>query len=307
MKVLVTGGAGFVGSHLTDCLLRGGYQVSIIDDLSNGKRVNLSKLAKFYKLDIRSVKIKNLIKKMKPDFVCHLAAQISVPKSLDDPVKDAQVNIIGSLNILETIKDLAIKKFLFVSTGGAIYGQADIIPTPETAASKPVSPYGESKFTIERYLQFYSQHYGLPFVIGRLANVYGPRQDANGECGVVSIFINRLLRGEELPIHGTGRQTRDLVYVVDAAKALVAALEKGRGVYNIGTGKETSIRDLAVRLGKISGTVPKVGYTKARGLGDLEQSVLDINLIKRELGWQPAYDLDRGLTETFDWFNQKNA
>ncbi|MFA4937548.1 MAG: NAD-dependent epimerase/dehydratase family protein [Patescibacteria group bacterium] len=306
MKVLVTGGAGFIGSHLCDCLIKSGYQVSVIDNLSSGKKSNLSRQVEFFKIDICSVKVKNLVKKIKPDYVCHLAAQINVPESLVNPQTDAEVNIIGSLNILEAVKDLSIKKFLFVSSGGAIYGEAKIIPTPETALVNPMSPYALSKQASERYLQFYSEHYGLPYVIMRPANVYGPRQGAGGEAGVVSIFINKLLHNQDLPIHGTGKQTRDLVYVSDVSQALLAALTRGRGIYNVGTGKETSVRDLAVLLGKVNDSVPKVSYVSARGKGDINRSALNCKLIKQQLGWQSSYDINNGLKQTVDWFKKNN-
>ncbi|MFH1111911.1 MAG: NAD-dependent epimerase/dehydratase family protein [Patescibacteria group bacterium] len=306
MKVLITGGAGFIGSHLCDRLIKSGYHVSVIDNLSSGKKSNLSKQVEFFKIDICSTKVKNLVKKIKPDYVCHLAAQISVPESLVNPQTDAEVNIIGSLNILEAVKDLSIKKFLFVSSGGAIYGEAKIIPTPETALVNPMSPYALSKQAGEKYLQFYSQQYGLPYVIMRPANVYGPCQGVGGEAGVVSIFINKLLHNQDLPIHGTGKQTRDLVYVSDVSQALVAALTRGRGIYNVGTGKETSVRDIAVLIGKVIGLVPKISYVSARGKGDINSSALDCKLIKQQLGWQSSYDINNGLKQTVDWFKKNN-
>ncbi len=302
MKVLVTGGAGFIGSHLVDSLIKQGFKVTVVDNLATGHKENLSRHAQFYKLDIRSPRIRELFKKINPDVVYHLAAQLNVLESLVDPVTDAEINIVASLNVLEAVRQLSVKKFLFASSGGAVYGESPVIPTPETQEANPISPYAEAKYTLERYLKFYSQHHGLPYIVFRLSNVYGPRQDSTGECGVVSIFINKLLKNQELPINGTGQQTRDLLYVADAVKALMLGLEKGRGIFNIGTSQEISVRDLAVLLGKVSEIVPKVSYTRGRGFGDLSRSVLDNSLAKRQLGWQPSFTLSQGLEETINWF-----
>ncbi len=306
-KVIVTGGAGFIGSHLVDKLIAENFDVSVIDNLTTGKKENVNRRARFFKADIRAKTIPRLINKIKPQYIFHLAAQASVPVSLAKPLFDAEVNVLGSINVLEAAKATRIKKFIFVSTGGAIYGDASLIPTPETEPAKPLSPYGEAKLTIERYLEFYQERFGLPYIVLRLANVYGPRQDASWESGVISIFIRQLLEKKILSVHGDGKQTRDFVYVDDLAAALLLALKHGRGIYNIGTGIETSVIDLVRILGNIAGYPPKVQYTKARGMEDVRFSALSASLAKRELGWQPKFSLAQGLAETYKWFEETKS
>lgn len=316
-KILVTGGAGFIGSHLTGKLIERGHQVKVIDNLSTGKKGNLNPGAKFYKIDIQNPKISEIFKKEKPEIVFHFAAQIDVRKSVENPIDDAKINILGSLNLIQNFvsvnqrsnqrKSAFPKKFIFVSSGGAIYGDTDIIPTPETCPEKPGSPYGIAKLTIEKYLHFYKKTYDLDYVSLRYSNIYGPRQNSKGEAGVVAIFTDKLLHNESPIIFGDGEQTRDYLYVDDAVAAAILALEspsRENPIYNVGTGIETGVSDLYKLLVKEIGKdiVPKHGPPKK---GEQLRSCLDFSKIKKELGWQPKYDLERGLKETIKWFKQK--
>jgi len=313
MKILVTGGAGFIGSHLVDVLIERGHKIVVIDDLSTGKKENINKKAKFYKIDICSPKIREIFKKEKPKICFHFAAQINVRKSVEDPLFDAKVNILGSLNIIQSfirgicsqiransrkLNSCKFAKFIFASTGGAIYGEAKKIPTPENHPPNPISPYGIAKLTVENYLKFYKENFGLKFISLRFSNVYGPRQDPKGEAGVVAIFIEKLLKGERPTIFGDGNQTRDFIFVEDAVSACLKAMEyKGeKEIFNIGTGIETSINKLYEILSKLLKTKIKPKYALEKS-GDLKRSCLDISLAKRELKWEPKYNLEKGLKE----------
>ncbi|MBI5734212.1 MAG: NAD-dependent epimerase/dehydratase family protein [Candidatus Kerfeldbacteria bacterium] len=297
--VLVTGGAGFIGSQLVENLLRTPCQVTVIDDLSSGQKRFVPKTAKFYKLDVRSPKLKALVKRLKPDYVCHLAAQLSVPRSIAEAAADASINIVGSLNVLEAVKNLSLKKFLFVSSA-AVYGQAEIIPTPERASLKPGSPYALSKVTVEQYLSYYGAAYSLPYVVVRPANIYGPRQSATGEGGVVAVFCKKLLNQETLLIEGSGQQTRDFTYVTDLVQGLAAALWGGNGIYNLAAGKEVAIRELVLTLGEVMSQVPRVAYAPER-LQDIKRSCLDTKRAASELGWKSNVPLLDGLRQTLRW------
>lgn len=304
MKCLVTGGAGFIGSHLVDKLIEQNYEVAVIDNLSTGKRENLNPKAKFYKIDIQDPKISEIFKKIKPDVVFHYAAQIDVGKSMENPIESAKTNILGSLNILEKCNNFGIKKIVFASSGGAIYGETKIIPTPEDYIPQPVSPYGIEKFAVEHYLDFYKKEYNLDYLILRFANVYGPRQNSEGEAGVVAIFFAKLLDGEPLVINGDGKQTRDFVFVGDVIRANLFGLEKNvSGVFNIGTGIETDINTIFRKLKKtFDSKVQEIhGQEKA---GEQKKSCLDFKKAKLELDWQPKYSLDEGLDETKQWFQK---
>lgn len=301
LKVLVTGGAGFIGSHLAESLLRTGAQVTVVDDLSAGRRAWVPAAAKFVKLDVRSPKLRELVRRLPPHYVCHLAAQRSVTRSQADAAADADVNIVGSLNVLEAVRELGLRKFVFVSTAG-VYGEPAQLPTPESAVPKPASPYALAKYVVEQYLELYRSH-GLPVAVVRPANVYGPRQDASGEGGVVAKFCRQLLQGELLTIHGQGQQTRDFVYVTDVAAGIVAAMQQGSGAYNLGTGSELAVRELAIRVGSVAGQVPRVGYEPLRP-GDLQRSSLSVVRARRELGWEPQVPLDDGLRQTMRWFKE---
>jgi UDP-glucose 4-epimerase len=303
-KILVTGGAGFIGSHLVDALIERGHKVVVIDNLSTGKKENINKKAKFYKIDICSPKIGEIFKKEKPEIVFHFAAQINVRKSVEDPLFDAKVNILGSLNVIQNFLQLPtsnfqLPTFIFASTGGAIYGETKKIPTPENHPANPISPYGIAKLTVENYLRFYKENFGLKFISLRFSNVYGPRQDPKGEAGVVAIFIEKLSKGERPTIFGDGNQTRDFIFVEDAVSACLKAMEyKGeKEIFNIGTGIETSINELYEIISKLLRTKIKPKYAPEKP-GDLKRSCLDISLAKRELKWRPKYNLEKGLRET---------
>jgi len=305
-KILVTGGAGFIGSHLVDALIEKGHKVVVVDNLSTGKKENINKKAKFYKIDICSPKIGEIFKKEKPEICFHFAAQINVRKSVEDPIFDAKVNILGSLNVIQNfinsqkskIKNL---KFIFASTGGAIYGDATKIPTPENYPANPISPYGIAKLTVENYLKFYKENFGLKFISLRFSNVYGPRQDPKGEAGVVAIFIEKLLKGERPIIFGNGNQTRDFIFVEDVVSACLKTMEyKGKKeIFNIGTGIETSINELYKIISELLKTKIKPKYAPQKP-GDLKRSCLDISLTKKELKWVSKFSLKEGLQKTIE-------
>ena len=303
-NILVTGGAGFIGSHLVDALIIKGYSVVIIDDLSSGNQNNCNQEAVFVCGDITDAPTVNtLFQKHGPfDAIIHLAAQKSVTASVRDPIHDAQINIIGSLQILEAAKKQHVIKIIFSSTGGALYGDGVAIPTSEDARIEPLSPYGIAKYSIENYLHFYKEA-GMITQILRYANVYGPRQDPHGEAGVIAIFCQKIIAGDDMTIFGDGKQTRDFIYVGDVVAANIAALESGNsGTWNIGTGKETSVNDIAhVLLKNGSSPKSKIIYAPAR-LGELKRSCLAVTKVKKELTWEPKVTLADGLKNTYDSF-----
>ncbi|NMC51687.1 NAD-dependent epimerase/dehydratase family protein [Candidatus Kuenenbacteria bacterium] len=305
MTILVTGGAGFIGSHLVDKLIKEKHRVIVVDDLSTGKKINLNKRAKFYRLDIQDKKLEQIFKKEKPQVVYHLAAQMNVRKSIADPIFDAKTNIVGVLNLLENCVKYHVKKFVFISTGGAIYGDGVKIPTPETATEAPISPYGIAKLATEKYLHYYRHQYGLNYTVLRLANIYGPRQNYLGEAGVVAIFCHQLKNNQPTFINGPGQQTRDFVFVADVVAAALKALkDKKPNIYNIATSKENNINQLASALQKVSGVKTPIEHRSAIK-GEQMRSCLNYQKIKKHLGWSPKYDLEKGLRETWQWF-QKN-
>ncbi len=300
-RILVTGGAGFIGSHLVDALIQKGHAVQVIDDLSSGKRKNLQSSAKLHKLDIRSLKLSTIVKKIRPQIVFHLAAQKNVRTSIEDPIFDAKVNVLGTLNLLEACVDAKVKRFIFSSTGGAIYGDYQPIPTPESAQERPEAPYGIAKLAIDKYLEFYEQVKKLSSLSLRYANVYGPRQDPKGEAGVVAIFAQQLLRGQPLWVNGHGRQTRDYVYVADVVNANLAAMRSNvNGQVNIGTGRQTSVNALAVAIMKAAKMKAKVKHRLALP-GEVMKSALDWKKAKKQLKWTPEVRLDQGLVQTWEW------
>lgn len=304
-KSLVTGGAGFIGSHIVDLLIADGHDVVIVDNLSTGDKSNVSPKAKFYKTDIQDKKMEKIFKKEKPDFVFHMAAQIDVRKSVEDPINDARANILGSLNVIEKSVKYGVKKFIFASTGGAIYGDAEQIPTPEGYYERPLSPYGIDKLSIEKSLFFYKKVKGLDYTILRLSNVYGPRQNCKGEAGVVAILISKILRGEQPTINGDGEQTRDYVYVKDVARAFILALKpKEFDKFNISTSKESSVNQVLEKIAEKIG-VSVVRKNSDAKKGEQKRSCLDNSLAIQELGWRPDYDLDKGVGETVAWFKSK--
>ncbi len=301
---LITGGAGFIGSHLADELIKIGGRVVIVDNLSTGKKENVNQKAVFYKMDVLDPKLSDVFKKERPNVVFHYAAQTNVQKSTRDPKKDGAINILGSLNILESCKKNKVKRIIFASSAG-VYGKQRILPIKENYQLNPISPYPITKLTVEKYLSYY-QSLGLNFVALRYSNVYGPRQSSSGEGGVISIFINKLLARKTPIIYGNGKQTRDFLYVADAVRAAIASLNAPPGsIYNVGTSKEISINKLYELISKSVNTSIKPKKAKAR-FGDIDKNCLDFSKIKKELGWKPKYKLEEGLKKTIDWFKNRS-
>ena len=306
MKVLVAGGAGFIGSHVCDHFARAGHEVIALDNLSSGKKENLPSSVPLAVLDIRSAEAAALIASEKPYAICHLAAQMDVRKSVEDPRFDAEANILGLLNILEASRRSGVKKFIFSSTGGAIYGEQDVFPATEAHPTRPVSPYGVSKAAGELYLGYYRVQYGLASTALRYANVYGPRQNPHGEAGVVAIFSRRLVVGETCQIFGPGKQTRDFVYGLDVARANLLALQSDFvGAVNIGTGIETDVNTLYSLLCEAAGVSLGPVHLPAKP-GEQLRSSIDNALAKRVLGWQPTVGLKEGLRQTIEFFRAQS-
>ena len=306
MKILVTGGAGFIGSHVVDRYLAEGHQVVVVDNLSSGRREFVNTAAKLYLTDIRSPRLAEVFEAERPEVVNHHAAQPEVRRSVADPALDASVNVLGSLNVLACCRRSGIRRVIYASSGGAIYGDTGALPTPEDHPPRPASPYGISKLTVEYYLACWGALYGVRGLALRYANVYGPRQNPLGEAGVVAIFAHRLLRGEPAIINGDGEQTRDFVYVEDVAEANLRALEQPEvtGALNIGTGVETSVLDLFRRLQAAAGRPGEARHGPPKP-GEQRRSVLDITLAKRLLGWTPRVTLDEGLRHTLEYFRKE--
>ena len=307
MKILVTGGAGFIGSNVCDAFLAKGYEVHALDDLSSGKRENLDPRVKLFVADIRSADARALIETEKYDAMAHLAAQMDVRRSVADPRFDADVNIGGFTNLLEGCVKAGTKRVIFSSTGGAIYGEQDVFPAPETHPQRPLSPYGISKAAGELYLGYYAAQYGLSYLALRYANVYGPRQNPHGEAGVVAIFSERLLDGRGCTIFGDGKQTRDFVYVKDVARANALALEsKFVGAINIGTGIETDVNRLYELLAQAAGSKNAAEHAPKKP-GEQLRSVIDNARAREVLGWKPEVALADGLRETVEFFRARKA
>ncbi|MEX2571659.1 MAG: NAD-dependent epimerase/dehydratase family protein [Gemmatimonadota bacterium] len=306
-KVLVTGGAGFIGSHIADAYISRGDEVVVLDDLSSGKRENVPAGAELVVLDIRDAAAAALVRQRRFDLVSHHAAQIDVRRSVADPRHDLSINVEGLLNLLEASRDASVGRFVFVSSGGVVYGEPEVRPTPEDTPKLPESPYGVSKLTGEHYLYYFHRVHGLDYVALRYANVYGPRQDPHGEAGVVAIFSNRLLAGDPLTIFGDGEQTRDYVFVEDVVSAnlllsdthLAPAAALDDRAFNVGTGQETSVRELAQTLISSAGRAGEVRHAAARP-GELRHSSLNAEKL-RALGWKPGTNLEMGLRITYDW------
>jgi UDP-glucose 4-epimerase len=306
-RVLVTGGAGFIGSHVADAYLQRGDEVVILDNLAHGRRENIPSGAEFVELDIRDPGAAKLIRDRRFDLVSHHAAQMDVRVSVADPRFDASVNVDGLLNLLEASREAEVGRFLFVSSGGVVYGEPSVRPTPETAPKLPESPYGVTKLTGEQYLYYYHRVHGMEYAAVRYSNVYGPRQDPHGEAGVVAIFSTKIIENEPVMVFGDGGQTRDYVFVGDVVAAnlllsdqeLPAASSLDERAFNVGTGIETSVNDLAAGLMKAAGR--EVGVLKAPARpGELRASSLDTARL-RSLGWSPRTGLDEGLRVTYDW------
>lgn len=301
MRILVTGGAGFIGSHIVDAYINEGHKVSVIDNLSTGDKNNLNPDAKFYQADIRD-NISSIIRDVNPEIINHHAAQIDVRASVEDPATDAAVNIIGTVNIIGAGVKAGIKKFIFASSGGAIYGEQDYFPADEAHPTRPLSPYGVSKLACEKYLYYYKCNFGLDYLSLRYSNVYGPRQNPFGEAGVVAIFTHKLLEGEQPVINGDGFQTRDYVYVSDVVRANIKALEiKSSGEFNISTGIETSVNELFKNLADISGKKIKASHGPAKK-GEQQRSCLSYKKARDILNWTPAVLIEEGLKQTVEWF-----
>jgi UDP-glucose 4-epimerase len=302
MKILVTGGAGFIGSNVVDALVRDGHEVTVLDNLSTGKEENINPEVKFYNIDLLDLESLELVfREFKPDVVNHHAAQIDVRKSVEDPAFDAETNIIGSINLFELSINYGVRRIIFSSTGGALYGEPSNLPTSEDTPIEPLSPYGVAKYCVENYLNYFKRLYSIERVILRYANVYGPRQDQLGEAGVVAIFTGKILKGEKPVIFGDGNQTRDYIYVEDVVKANVLALEGKEGTYNIGTGKETSVNELIEVFSKVLRHEVKSEYAPPRK-GEVSRISLDGEKAKRELGFVPNYSLPEGIRKTIEWY-----
>ncbi len=306
--VVVTGGAGFIGSHLADAFVADGARVVVIDDLSSGRRENVPAAAELHVLDVRSPEAASLVERLRPDLLVHQAAQMDVRRSVADPAFDADVNVRGTLNLLEAARRAGTGRVLFASTGGAIYGEQEVHPAPEEHPTRPLSPYGVAKLAVERYLDFYHLQYGIDAVCLRYANVYGERQNPHGEAGVVAIFLERLLAGERCTIHGDGRQSRDYVHVSDVVRAnrAAAALPAGSGfrIYNVGTGGETDVVELHRLLTAALGIerAPVHGPAKP---GEQRRSSVDAGRARRELGLPEPLALAAGLRRTAEWFRAR--
>jgi UDP-glucose 4-epimerase len=308
VKVLITGGAGFIGSHVADALIGAGHAVAVVDDLSTGNRAWLHPKASFHALDIRSADLGGVFEVERPDAVAHLAAQASVGRSVTDPAFDASVNIGGGINLLDCCRRFDVRRMIYSSSGGAGYGDTDLIPTSEDHPTRPASPYGITKVAMEQYLEAWGAVWGLTGVSLRYANVYGPRQNPHGEAGVVAIFCSRLLAGQPLVINGDGLQTRDFVHVSDVAAANLLALERAdvAGHVNIGTGVETSVNAICDGLSKAAGSRVETVHAPERP-GEQRRSCLSPTLAERLLGWRPTVRLDDGLAQTLEHFRKESG
>ena len=304
MKILVTGGAGFIGSHIADAYINAGHDVVIIDNFSTGRKKNLNEKAKFIEVDIRDKAVKQVFVEHQFDIVNHQAAQMDVRLSVKDPIYDAENNVIGFLNVVQNAADHQVNKVIYASSGGVVYGEQDYFPADEKHPQRPYCPYGVTKLIGEKYLFYYAMAYGLKYTAFRYANVYGPRQNPHGEAGVIAIFLEKLFKGEQAVINGDGKQTRDYVYVADVVKANVAALDKGdNDVFNIGTGVETDVNEIYNMLNTVTGANMPEKHGPAKS-GEQQRSVLDIKKAGDILGWHPDYDFARGVRETVKFFKK---
>ncbi len=304
-RVLVTGGAGFIGSHISDALVENGHEVHVLDDLSSGRRENVPDGAALHVMDVRSPDAAELLRATRFDVLVHHAAQMDVRRSVSDPRYDADVNIGGLINLLEAGRKGGLGRVVFASTGGAIYGEPEYVPQDESHTLKPLSPYGIAKLSCEKYLFFYAEQYGISYVALRYGNVYGPRQNPHGEAGVIAIFAERLLAGQQAVINGDGLQTRDYVFVGDVVAANLAAMDYGEsGIFNVGTGVETDVNTLYRTLRDFVDPDTEEVHVDGKP-GEQKRSVLCYKHTKSVLGWSPSVNMQDGLRTTFDWFRQR--
>lgn len=313
-RVLVAGGAGFIGSHIAEAYLAAGWEVVVLDDLSRGSERNVPRGVELIRADVRTPEARRAITGGRFDVLNHQAAQIDVRHSVEDPRFDAEVNVLGLVNMLQGAAEGGVRRVVFASSGGVLYGEADVVPTPETAPKMPVSPYGVSKLAGEHYLRALGSLHGFETVAMRYANVFGPRQDPKSEAGVVSIFVSRLRAGQPLTIFGDGRQTRDYVYVKDVARAnflagtvpLPAVVDHDTNGFNIATGRQRNVLELAEAVGRVLGRTPKTEFAAPRA-GELVRSALDASKAGRVLGWKPEHAFEDGLGELVTWFEREAA
>ena len=304
MNILVTGGAGFIGSHIVDAYIENHHNVVVIDDMSKGRKEFINPKATFHQISISDPRLANIIQKERIEVINHHAAQISVSDSVKNPIKDAESNIIGTLQLLQNAVKYGVDRFIFASTGGAIYGEQDYFPARENHPQKPTSPYGLSKLCVEGYLRFYKEQYGLKSIIFRYGNVFGPRQNPNGEAGVVAIFYNRLLNAQAPIINGDGEQTRDYIFVRDITHANLLALNLERSdTFNVGTGQETSVNELTHLILEVAESDIEVQTSKKNNF-EQRRSCIDYKKIQDSLNWSPKVSLKEGLSETFIFFKK---
>jgi UDP-glucose 4-epimerase len=307
VRILVTGGAGFIGSHVVDAYVAAGHEVAVLDNFSTGNEANLNSAAEVHRVDLRDqAAVEKVVASFRPEIVNHHAAQSEVPKSVADPGLDAHINIVGGLNLLKASVDHKVKKVIFISTGGALYGEPDVVPADEDHPVRPLSPYGTSKFSFEQYLGTFKRTFGLEFTVLRYANIYGPRQDFYAEEGrVVAIFASRMLERKPVTIDGDGEQSRDMLHVGDAATANLAALERGEGeIFHVSTGVPVSVNDLFRKLAILTDykIAPNHG---PRRKGDVYRIALNNTRARRDLGWEPRVSLEEGLSLTVDYFREQ--
>jgi UDP-glucose 4-epimerase len=301
MKVIITGGAGFISSHVVDLLIDNNYEVCIIDNLTHGSINNINKKAKFYEMDIRDTKLIEVFEIEKPDYVIHNAAQISVPASVDDPMNDASINILGTVNVLEASRKVNVKKVIYPASA-AIFGEPSYLPIDEEHPLEMLSGYGVTKHTVEHYLKVYKSLYNIDYVVLRCANIYGPRQDSSGEGGVIAIFCEKLLMDQTPYIYGDGEQIRDFVYVKDVAKAYLMALQSDiNGIYNVSTNIKITINELFKVINELLNKNISCIYTDERK-GDIRDSYMTYDKIKGEIGWEPETSITDGLKETLNYY-----
>ncbi len=309
MKILVTGGAGFIGSHVVDAYIAAGHQVAVLDNFSTGQQGNVNPAAEVHHVDVREQsEVANMVASFRPDVINHHAAQAEVPKSVADPAFDAHINILGGLNLLKAAVDNSVRKFIFSSTGGALYGEPDVVPADEDHPVRPLSPYGTSKYAFEQYLGTYQRTFGLRYTVLRYANIYGPRQDFHAEEGrVIAIFASRMLVGKPVTIDGDGTQSRDMLHVGDVAAANLAALEKGTGgTFHISTGIPITVNDVFRKIALLTDykLEPRFGPSRR---GDVYRIALDNTRAQEQLGWHPQITIEEGLRLTVDYFREQVA